>query len=350
MNWRMYARSIVATVVGIGALTFINHPDFAERSRPMRQALAAIGDAQVQSQMTVPVALRYMLPAGVKGLFATMMLLGLMAGDSSHILSWGSIFIQDIVLPLRGERIESRQHVRILRWSVALVAVFAFCFSVLFKQTQAIVLWWAVTEGVFVAGAGIAIIGGLYWKKGTTAGAWAALVSGAVLAFVGIAAPYFVKHFPFNGKQVSFFAAATSSLIYILVSLATCRKDFDLDRMLHREKQTGRAPFKFSTHILRFNDDFTFADKLVSGGMFVWSMLWLILVVVGTTWNLVHRWPDSVWLDYWLIVGILLPVAITAITFVWFGIGGIMDLRSLFASLAAMKRDASDDGSVRATK
>ena len=347
MNWRLYARSIVATVVGIGALTFLRHPDFAEQSRPVHAALAAISDPQVRDQMTVPVALRAMLPAGVKGLFASMMLLGLMAGDSSHILSWGSIFIQDIVLPLRETPLEARQHVRLLRWAVALVAVFAFCFSALFRQTQYIVMWWAVTEGVFVAGAGIAIIGGLYWKKGTTGGAWAALVSGAILAFTGIIAPYYFPRFPFNGKQVSFFAASACVLIYGTVSLLTCREDFNLDRMLHRGKYAAESDSPPAHRPRLFTADFSFSDKLISGGIFVWSIVWLLVVVVGTIWNRIHVWPDNVWLNYWLIVGVLLPLAITVITFFWFGIGGIIDLKLLFAALAKRKRDTSDDGTVQ---
>jgi SSS family solute:Na+ symporter len=358
MNWRLYARSVIATVVGIGALTFIRHPAFAAASRPVGDVLAAIPDASVRSQMQVPVALRFLLPIGVKGLFATMMLLGLLAGDSSHILSWGSIFIQDVVMPLRSRPLAQREHLRLLRWSVAGVAVFAFIFSSLFHQTQYIVLWWAVTESVFVAGAGIAIIGGLYWKKGTTAAAWTALITGAVLAFVGIIAPYLAPGFPFNGKQVSFFAAVICTLLYGVISMLTCRVDFDMDRMLHRGKwavaedqaAVSKAPVKRGrlAKILGFNEQFTRSDKLVSGGMFFWSMFWLGVVVIGTVWNLLRVWPDRVWEWYWLIVGILLPLLITVVTFFWFGIGGILDLKALFVHLRRMKRDAADDGSVRA--
>jgi solute:Na+ symporter, SSS family len=365
-NWRLYARSIVATVVGIGALTFIHHPDFAERSRPVAAVLASIPEPGVRSQMQVPVALRYMLPAGIKGLFASMMLLGLMAGDSSHLLSWGSIFIQDIIVPLRRKPLGPAQHVRLLRWAVALVAVFAFIFSSLFRQTQYIVLWWALTEGVFVAGAGITIIGGLYWKKGTAAAAWCALVFGAILAFTGIMHPnvdldfhlfgeHFSVHEVFNGKQVSFFAAVICTVTYGLVSLLTCRVDFNMDRLLHRGQwavagdSASAGPAVARSRLARLigiNEDFTFWDKIVSGGMFFWSIGWLVVVVIGTIWNLMRPWPNWVWEDYWLIVGVLLPLAITAITFVWFGLGGILDLRALFARLSRQKPDASDDGSV----
>ena len=61
------------------------------------------------------------------------------------------------------------------------MAAFAFFFSLLFPQTQYIALWWALTGGVFTGGAGAAIIGGLYWQKGTTAAAWAGAITGSVL-------------------------------------------------------------------------------------------------------------------------------------------------------------------------
>ena len=80
-----------------------------------------------------------------------------------------------------------------------------------------------------------------------------------------------------------------------------------------------------------FDADFTFWDKIVSGGIFFWSMFWLAVVVIGTVWNLIHQWPTQVWADYWLVVGIILPVLVTIVTLVWFGIGGFIDLRLLFA-------------------
>ena len=100
------------------------------------------------------------------------------------------------------------------------------------------------------------------------------------------------------------------------------------------------------SRLMGFDADFTFWDKIVSGGIFFWSMFWLAVVIVGTVWNLIHRWPTQVWADYWLIVGIILPVMVAIVTLVWFGIGGFIDLRLLFARLCSMKRDARDDGSV----
>ncbi|MGD0390734.1 MAG: hypothetical protein ABSC42_17455, partial [Tepidisphaeraceae bacterium] len=177
--------------------------------------------------------------------------------------------------------------------------------------------------------------------------------------------PSLSKYFDFNGNQARFIAAAASVAIYVLVALLTCREDFDMDRMLHRgryalkddlaapaaltppQSPTPRRPRRLNwSSLLGFDADFTLADKIVSGGIFFWSMFWLAVVVVGTIWNLIHPWPTAVWATYWLIVGIILPILVAAVTLVWFGIGGFIDLGLLFRRLSSMKRDQRDDGSV----
>ena len=187
-NWRMYARTLMILLLGVCALTYLKHPDFIEQSGTMRAEISAIGDSYLRDQMSVPIALRHLLPTGIKGLFCAMMIMGLFAGDSGHMHSWGSIFIQDVWMPITKRNISPREHIWLLRGAVTFVALFAFCFSMVFTQTQYIALWWAVTSGVFTSAAGAAIIGGLYWKRGTAAGAWAGALTGATISLAGIAA------------------------------------------------------------------------------------------------------------------------------------------------------------------
>jgi hypothetical protein len=47
-----------------------------------------------------------------------------------------------------------------------------------------------------------------------------------------------------------------------------------------------------------------------------------------------------------MITSIVLPVVIAIGTLIWFGIGGMRDLRDFFAALRTLKRDARDDGQV----
>src|SRR5690606_18353340 len=98
---------------------------------------------------------------------------------------WGSILVQDVVLPFRRRPLTPRRHLRLLRLSIACVAAFSFGFSLLISQTQYVAMFLTLTGAIFMAGAGAAIIGGLYWPRGTTAGAWAAMITGAAVAAAG---------------------------------------------------------------------------------------------------------------------------------------------------------------------
>jgi SSS family solute:Na+ symporter len=379
-NWRTYARMLMVLVLGVCAVTYLKHPDFAQSAIPINQEIASIDDPYLQKQMTIPVALSYLLPAGIKGLFCAMMVMGLFAGDAGHMHSWGSILVQDVISPLLKRPMTQRQHMLALRLSVVLVAVFAFVFSLLFKQTQYIALWWALTSGVFVCGAGAVIIGGLYWRKGTTQGAWAAQIIGSVCAVVGIlvtnrdiwgafvhvvgpgpdgtAGMPLPPKFWFNGMQMALLAATVAVIAYVAVSLLTWERDFDLDRMLHRGKYAvepldgARPPLPWHkrirpSNLIGYDENFTFRDKLAAGGIFWFAMFLVAVNLIVTAWNLgFHWWPVSWWSHYWLVFGVVLPFVVAVGTLVWFGIGGTKDIIDLFASLRTMKRDARDDGRV----
>lgn len=394
-QWRGYARILMLLALGICTATFIRHPDFAAKSEPARAQIATIDAAnapqlsphpvgsqewfhdpatpQLQRQMTAPVALSHMLPLGIKGLFLAIMIMGLLAGDAGHLHSWGSIFVQDVIMPLRKKALSPTAHIWALRLSVTGVAIFAFTFSILMPQTQYIVLWMAITGGVFVGGAGAAIIGGLYWNRGTVQAAWAAAIMGSGLSLLGILlnsklwpgisswmegmfSIELPAKFWFNGQQTAFIATLAAVGTYVAVSLITCKKPYDIDAMLHRNQSKAKPPaitavldrFRLK-NILKFDDNFTFTDKLVAGGIFWWAMLLLALNVVVSIWNLhFGHWPVSWWSTYWLITGIILPFIIALVTLAWFGVGGLRDTRHFFHALATLKRDANDDGRVKA--
>ncbi|MFA6134470.1 MAG: sodium:proline symporter [Phycisphaerae bacterium] len=391
-SWRNFARGLMMVVLAMCAMTFLNQPQFHESSAAARSAISSLNPDFVK-EATIPVALGHLMPVGIKGLFLAMMLLGLVAGDAGHTHSWGSIFIQDVVMPLRKNPLTPRQHIWVLRAGLTGVAVFAFFFSIFFTLREYIMMWWVITTAIFVSGAGAAIIGGLYWKKGTTPGAWSAVLVGSTLALAGIITsnqwtkgvrdwlvPWMSsfgwvlpEKFPLNGMYMGAIVCGVAAMVYVIVSLLTCRQDFDMDRMLHRGKYrveahkiedvkalSGRWTL---AKILGFDADFSFWDKVICAGLFIWSVFWTLLVIVGTIWNMwqplmrwlglggsildaVKPWPQEWWVHYWYIVGILLPFFIAAVTFVWFGFGGVVNLAQFFTRLKTLKRDARDDGRV----
>jgi solute:Na+ symporter, SSS family len=375
-SWRNTAKGLMFTLLGICAYTYLKHADFSAGALSVNEYLKIIDNPQIQKQMRAPVALAFLLPVGIKGVLASIMLFGMLAGDGAYMHSWGGIFIQDVVLPFRKKPFEPKQHIRLLRCSIVGVAVFAFVFSLLYRQTDYILMFFALT-GALYSGAGAAIIGGLYWKKGTAAAAWASLITGSTLAVTGIVlqqvwpghlGPWMAQHypqsaylhanlakFPINGQWIAFISQLTAVTMYVTLSLLTCREGFNMDRMLHRGKYAVettpaaapalRRKFSLGT-LIGIDREFTRGDKIISISVFGWSMFWFGVWLVCTIWNLISPWPLGWWSKYWHVASILMPVTVGVVTTVWFTWGGTHDLLKLFKSLRAAKLNTLDDGRV----
>ena len=198
-------------------------------------------------------------------------------------------------------------------------------------------MWWAVTQALYTGGAGSAIIGGLYWTKGTTAGAWTALLVGSGLATGGILARQYDPHFPLNGVQISFGATVIAVVLYVAVSWLTCRDDYNLDRLLHRGafatildavgdtpeplSATARRPSLWH-RLIGIDEHFSRSDRWLSMGLVWWSLGWFAVALAGTVWNILSPWPLAVWARFWQVAGIGIPMLLTFVTAIWFTWGG----------------------------
>jgi SSS family solute:Na+ symporter len=357
-RWRDLGKGAVVTLLGVCAVTFLHHPDFAAQARVVEATVQQIADPQAREQMEAPIAMANFVPVGVRGLLCAILLMGIFGGDATHLHSWGSIFVQDVLVPLRKRPFGVKEHIFALRLSIGFVALFAFIFGCLFSQTEYINMWWSVTTSVFVAGTGSVIIGGLYWKKATAAGAWTAMVLGGVLSLGGIIARQIYREgFPLNGVQIFFFSVLICIVTFIAVSLLTCREDFNMDRMLHRgtyavprtaveEQEAPTGKCGWLGRLMGMDDNFTLGDKWIAGGIFGWSVFFFFVFVLGTIWNLIAPWPLAVWSIYWEVTGIGAPIAFALLIGVWFTWGGIKDIRVLFARLRQEKINHRDDGTV----
>jgi len=374
-TWRNATKGVMITLLAICAVTFLKHPNFSEGAANVQNVLSQISDPQIQSQMRMPVAISFMLPIVIKGMFCSLMFFGLLSCDGSYLHSWGSIFIQDIVMPLRKKALSPQQHIFLLRAAVIGVAVFGFFFSIFFRQTEYILMFFAITGAIFLGGAGSVIAGGLYWKKATTAGAWVAMISGSSLAVASIILqqswtsvqprlaalfPTFslvVDHpdkFPINGQVMYFYTMVISILLFVVVSLLTCRKNYNMEKLLHRGQYAVAADKvevvekkkRSLNMILGIDKHFTPFDKVISYSVFGWSMFWWFIFIVGTIWNFIHPWPILWWDFYWKYHTIVIPLVIGSITTIWFLWGGIRDLIELYRELKTYQSDKLDDGTI----
>ena len=356
-QWRNYVRGAMLVILGLCAYVVMHHPDYATQAASIGSQVAEVGGGEmIQRQMTVPVALSHLLPMGIKGMFLAIVIFSIIATDTSYMHSWGSIFIQDVVLPFRKAHLSPEAHIRLLRWSIVGVALFVFCFSLLFRQTEYIFMYFAITGAIYIGGAGSVIIGGLYWSRGTTAAAWSAMIVGSGLSVAAIVLKQVNPAFPLNGAILGFLATLAAIGVYVAVSLATCRQPHNMEKLLRRGRyalaedgtplpEVAKPPRTWQT-LIGIDGLFTRGDRLQSMVLFVWSMGWFAIFLGAVIWNMISRWSTETWWIYLLISGIILPLGIGVITTVWFGWGGIRDLGRLFRRLGKTGRDSDDDGEI----
>lgn len=403
--WRGGFSTLMFMLLALAAYTMMHHPDFTQQAAAVQTELTEriqTGDPvtteTLQKQMLVPVAIREFLPVGVMGVFLALMVFAMVSCDTTYLHSWGSILIQDVIVPLRKKPFSQKTHLRLLRLSIIGVATFAFFFSLFYGQTTYILMFFALTGALYLGGAGAVIIGGMYWSRGTTAGAWAGMLTGLVFAATGFfftqywaslvypwlaaSQPDFLagfkaaleglgdilpianwevgpKKFPVTGQEIFFLTMLSAITAYVVTSLLTCRQPFNMDRMLHRgeyarvDENVGAPTVEterkrgWLQKLLGFSEHYTKGDRILAWSVFWWTMGHFAIFVVVALWNAFFGvWSDHTWFLYWKYYTVGLTIVVGTITTVWFTIGGTLDLRSLFKRLKTLQVNANDDGRV----
>jgi SSS family solute:Na+ symporter len=373
---------LLIPLAAICAYVMMNAPVHEEATKATEATLAAIGDPQLAKQMTTTVALSQILPVGVVGLLAIVMIMASLATDTTYLHSWGSIFIQDVLSPIRqlrgkSEHLGAKKQLSWLRWSIFGVAAFAWCFSMIFPLKEFILMYFQATGAIFTGGAGAVLIGGLYWKRGTSSGAWAAMGVGSVLAVGGILTINLIwpnvipalqaanpensflhslpKEFWLNGVQMAFIASLSAALSYVVVSLLSPDPQLDMNKLLHRGQYQAKAA-EGADHVapvstgwralLPYGAEFTRGDRFIYYLKLAWVLFFFFAFLTICLWQLAYRWPDGWWANWWLF-NLVFTLVTGSITTVWFLIGGFRDLGRLFQRLSTIQRDAEDDGTVK---
>ncbi|MBK7188783.1 MAG: hypothetical protein IPH86_08940 [bacterium] len=389
--WRGIGQGMFMTFVPILIYTVLHHPDWSSLAGGVQAKLDGIPNDALRSQMRGPLTLSALLPTGLLGAFAALMLCASISTLATYMHSWSSIFVQDVLIPLRRAPLAPTVHMRTLRLAVVGVGLFAFVFSLFYKQSQAILLFFALTGAIFAGWSGAVIIGGLYTRWGTTAGAWTAGIAGVTLTMTGFVleqakrawhetgtpfwglldftgraqaeswAAWIDANLP-NGQQVWGWSMWVCALVYVAVSLGqqlVKRRVFDLDRLLHRGKWavagefegTGQAVSR-GWRAIGITDEFGRRDKFLYVMTWSWNLAWMVVFAVGTIFFLSRRltdggWSgyDTQWLRFWH-TRFWIEIVVSSLVMIWFTIGGVRDVRRMLRDLRDRKRDDSDDGYV----
>ena len=352
-GWRGMPQGIMFLFIPIVAYTVLNHPDFSLIAQSVNDSISGVDTEAVRSQLRVPMVLLHLLPPGLIGAFVAVMLSAFISTHDTYLHSWGSIFIQDVVMPLRKKPFKPDQHLKLLRISIVCVAVFIFFFSLFFKQSEYIFLFFAITGAIFAGGSGAVIIGGLYWKRGTTAAAWAAMLTGSSIAVGGIIIHQVADDFFINGQMFWALGMIASVIIYLTVSLLSKQEVFNMDKMLKRGEYTLKDETKIVRQspqkgwkMLGMGREFTKTDKFIYIVNYVWTGGWTIAFIIGTVLNLTNISSDESWMRFWRFY-LMVHIGLASLTFFWFTAGGFIDIKKMMRSLKTIERNPEDDGFVK---
>mgnify|MGYP006086223437 FL=1 len=367
-GFRGFSQGLFFLLVPVLIYVFMNHPDYQSIADSVTQTLSKLETDTLRSQMRGPVVLSEILPVGLLGAFAALMLCAFVSTHDTYLHSWATILVQDVIMPFRKKPFDKETHLKVLRLSIFGVAVFIFLFSLLFQQNQKIALFFAITAAIFAGGSGAVIIGGLYWKKGTTPAAWTAMIVGAFISVGGVLVKQvsvewladvtaftqlktslmYVRNI--NGQEYWGISMGASALSYIVVSLVTNTKPFNMDKLLNRgayapddEKVTVKTNTGLGWKIFLISDEFTKSDKLIYILNYFWTGAWTLVFIIGTIYNLNNDVSDYAWMSYWKYY-IFIHIVVSMITMVWFSIGGFKDLKAMMLRLKTAERDHQDDG------
>jgi len=115
---------------------------------------------------------------GLLGILTAGMLAAFMSTHDSYLLCWSSVLTQDVLAPVLGQRMTTRVRLICTRIFIFLIAVFLLVWGLWYPLGQDLWDYMAITGAVYFTGATAVLVLGIYWKRASTAGAYAALLCG----------------------------------------------------------------------------------------------------------------------------------------------------------------------------
>ena len=346
-------------------------------------------------QMMMAMTMRRMLPPGMLGLFCLLLILAMISTDDTRIYSAALTISQDVILPFVKKELTPKQHLWLIRGVAIFVGCFFFVGSFCMAQLEYINLYISIMVSIWGGGAGPVMVFGLYSRFGTTAGAFTSLFSGMIIGGGGmllkrnwadhvypwldkmnwaeplgnflerVSRPFnpIIKwhmtpvDFPINSYEITFIAICVSITLYIVVSKLTCKEPFNLERMLHRGKYALDGEVKTQmkwtlrnvfSKLIGITPAYSKGDRIIAYVLFFYSIVYgfILMFVAVLIWNAFSPWPLNWWSNYFFVSLLLVPCIVAAITAVWYGIGGFVNLIQLFRDLKQRVINPLDNGRV----
>jgi len=136
--------------------------------------------ANEASLRAMPAYLGLLLPTGFIGLLLAAALAAEMSTDSGYLLTWATVIYNDLVAPCVKRPLSAGARLLITRSLVLAIGVFLLFYGLWYELPGNAWDYLAVTGNIYLASVFTLLVAGLYWRRATTKGAYAALVLGAI--------------------------------------------------------------------------------------------------------------------------------------------------------------------------
>jgi len=161
----------------------------------------------------MPAMLATILGPGIRGMVVAGMLAATMSVNSSYLLGWSAVISQDVLMPIRRAlgkgALSSRKQIFVNRIANLFVSLFLMFWGLYYTPPGAVYLYLNITGTIFLAGAFVCVVGGLYWRRSNTLGGYMAMLAGAAGAII----PFFFLGWSENVTGFAAFGLAAAGLI-----------------------------------------------------------------------------------------------------------------------------------------
>ena len=183
-------RFLIPYVWGICAFVFVmQHPGLRELFFPAGYPAPATlpdGVTAVDNLYAMPLLLGRILPIGLIGLITAGMIAAFMSTHDSYLLCWSTVLTQDVIAPIResmGRPLGAKARVTLTRVFIVAIGIYILYWGLMYHGDDDIWDYMAVTGAIYFTGAFAVLLGGLYWRRASSTGAFLALLAGFVAVF-----------------------------------------------------------------------------------------------------------------------------------------------------------------------
>ena len=171
-------RFMIPYFLGISAYVYIMASTEGADLKALFFPAEGSGKESFNNLYALPVFLGRLIPTVLLGIITAAMIAAFMSTHDSYFLCWSSVITQDVVAPLRKNGLTEAGRIRLTRFVVVLIGGYVLYWGLFYEGNDDIWDYMAVSGAIYFNGAIGVLVGGIYWKRASTAGAMAALVAG----------------------------------------------------------------------------------------------------------------------------------------------------------------------------